>query len=74
MLSSCNGLCFGAVTKVLYGAKEIAISCDRWLVVVTVVVLCPLRICVISNGHLPVTFFGSFVTLDRQRALCLLQK
>jgi hypothetical protein len=53
------------VTKVLCGAKEIAISHDRWLVVVTVVVLCPLRICIISNGHLPVTFSCSFVTLDR---------
>jgi hypothetical protein len=53
------------VTKVLCGAKETTISCDRWLVVVTVVVLCPLRICVISNGHLPITFLGLFVTLDR---------
>jgi hypothetical protein len=53
------------VTKVLCGARETAISRDRWLVVVTVVVLCPLRICVISNRHLPVTFLGLFVTLDR---------
>jgi hypothetical protein len=62
------------VTKVLYGARETAISRDRWLVVVTVVVLCPLRICVISNGHMPVTFLGSFVTLDQQRVLCPLPK
>jgi hypothetical protein len=53
------------VTKVLCGARETAISRDRWLVVVMVVVLCPLRICVISIGHLPVTFLGLFVTLDR---------
>jgi hypothetical protein len=53
------------VTKVLCEARETAISRDRWLVVVTVVVLCPLRICVISNGHLPITFLGLFVTLDR---------
>jgi hypothetical protein len=52
-------------TKVLCGPKETTISCDRWLVVVIVVVLCLLRICVISNGHLPVTFLGSFVTHDR---------
>jgi hypothetical protein len=37
------------VTNVLCGARETAISCDRWLVVATVVVLCSLRICVISN-------------------------
>jgi hypothetical protein len=65
MLSSCNGLCFGALTKVLCGARETAISRDRWLVVVIVVVLCPLQICVISNEHLPVTFLGLFVKLDR---------
>jgi hypothetical protein len=53
------------VTKVLYGARETAISHDSWLVVVMVVVLCPLRICVISNGYLPITFLGAFVTLDR---------
>jgi hypothetical protein len=53
------------VTKVLYGARETTISHDRWLVMVTVVVLCPLRIRVFSNGHLPVTFLGLFVTLDR---------
>jgi hypothetical protein len=53
------------ITKVPYVPREIAISGDRWLVVVTVVVCCPLRICVISNEHLPVTFLGSFVTLDR---------
>jgi hypothetical protein len=53
------------VTNVLYGTRETTISRDRWLVVVTVVVLCPLRICVISNRHLPVTFLGLFVTLDR---------
>jgi hypothetical protein len=53
------------VTKVLYGPRETAISRDRWLIVVMVIVSCPLRICVISNGHLPVTFLGSLVTLDR---------
>jgi hypothetical protein len=53
------------VTKVFCGARETAISRDRWLVVVTVVVLCPLRICVISNWHLLVTFLGLFVTLAR---------
>jgi hypothetical protein len=52
------------VTKVLCGARETTISRDRWLVVITVVVVCPLQICVINNGHLPVTFLGSFVTLD----------
>jgi hypothetical protein len=53
------------VTKVLYGAREIVISRDRWLVVVIIVILCTLQICVISNGYLPVTFLGLFVTLDR---------
>jgi hypothetical protein len=53
------------VTKVLYGAREIAISRDRWPVLVMVVVLCPLRICVICNGHVPITFLGLFVTLDQ---------
>jgi hypothetical protein len=53
------------VTKVLCGTSETTISLDRWLVVVTVVVLFPLRICVISNGHLPVTFLDSFVKNDR---------
>jgi hypothetical protein len=43
------------VTKVLCGARKIAVSRDRWRVVVTVDVLWPLRICVISNGHLPIT-------------------
>jgi hypothetical protein len=52
-------------TKVLCGARETAISRDRWLVAVTVVVLCPLQICVIINEHLPITFVGLFVTLDR---------
>jgi hypothetical protein len=52
------------VTKVPYGPRETAISRDRWLVVVTFVVRCPLRICVISNEYLLVTFLGSFVTLD----------
>jgi hypothetical protein len=41
---------------------ELSFSRDRWLVVVTVVVLCPLRIFVINNGHLPITFLGLFVT------------
>jgi hypothetical protein len=40
------------VTKILCGARETAISRDRWLFVVTVVVLCPLRICVISNRYI----------------------
>jgi hypothetical protein len=53
------------VTEVSCRPREIAISRDRRLVVVTVVVLCPLRICLISNGHLSVTFLGSFVILDR---------
>jgi hypothetical protein len=53
------------ITKVLCGSRETTISRDRWLVVVTVVVLCLLRLCVISNGHLPVTFLVLFVTLDR---------
>jgi uncharacterized membrane protein len=53
------------VTKVRCGARKTAISRDRLLVVVTVVVLCPLRICVISNGHLSVNFLDLFVTLDR---------
>jgi hypothetical protein len=53
------------ITKVLCWARETVISLDRCLVVVMVVVLCPLRICVISNGHLPATFLGLFVTLDR---------
>jgi hypothetical protein len=44
------------VTKVLCEATETAISHDRWLVVVTIIVLCLLWICVISNGHLPITF------------------
>jgi hypothetical protein len=30
---------------------------------VIVVVSCPLRICLISNGHLPVTFLGLFKVL-----------
>jgi hypothetical protein len=47
------------VTKVLCGPREKAISRDRWLVVVKVVVSCPLRICVISNGHLLVSFLGT---------------
>jgi hypothetical protein len=53
------------VTKVLCGPRETTIARDRWLIVVTVVVSCPLQIYVISNGHLPVIFLGSFVTLDR---------
>jgi hypothetical protein len=40
------------------GPEKQSFSRDRWLVVATVVVLCPLRICVISNGHLLVTFLG----------------
>jgi hypothetical protein len=39
-----TGFVFMPVTKVPYGPREIAISHDRWLVVVTVVVWCPLRI------------------------------
>jgi hypothetical protein len=50
-------------TKVLCGPRETTISHDL-LVVVSVVVLCLLKICVISNGYLPVTFLGSFITLD----------
>jgi hypothetical protein len=53
-----------SVTKFPYGPKETTISHDWWLVIVTVVVLCPLQICVISNRHQYVTFLGSFVTLD----------
>jgi hypothetical protein len=53
------------VTKVPCGPRETTISRDRCLVVVTVIVLCPLRICLISNRHLPITFLPSFVTLDR---------
>jgi uncharacterized membrane protein len=53
------------VTKVSYGPRETTISRDQWLVAVTVVVWCPLWICVISNGHQPVTVLRSFVTLDR---------
>jgi hypothetical protein len=53
------------VTKVLCGPRETVISHDRWLVVVTVINWCPLRICVISKGHQPVTFLCSFVTLDQ---------
>jgi hypothetical protein len=64
ILSYYNGLYFVPVTKVPCGPRETAISRDRWLVMVTIVVLCLLRICLISNGYLPVTFLGSFVTLD----------
>jgi hypothetical protein len=39
-----TGSVFMPVTKVPYGPKETAISHDRWLVVVTVFVWCPLRI------------------------------
>jgi hypothetical protein len=60
-----TGFVLVPVTKVLCGAREIVISRDQWLVVVTVVVLCPLRIYGISNMHLPVTFLGLFVTLNR---------
>jgi hypothetical protein len=42
-----NGLCFMPITKVSCGPRKIAISRDRWLVVVTVVVWCPLRILVV---------------------------
>jgi hypothetical protein len=41
------------------------VNSDQWLVVVTIVVLCPLRIRVISSKHHPVTFLRSFVILDR---------
>jgi hypothetical protein len=51
------------VTKVLCGPRETAISRNQCLVV-AMVVLCPLRICVISDGHLPATFLAAFVTLD----------
>jgi hypothetical protein len=47
------------------GPEKQSFSRVRWLVVVTVVVVCLLRICVISNGHLAVTFLVLFVTLDR---------
>jgi hypothetical protein len=43
LISQC-GLCFMPVTKVPCGLREIAISRDRWLVVVTVVVWCTLQI------------------------------
>jgi hypothetical protein len=59
------GFALVPVTKVPCGPRETAISHDRWLVVVTVVVQYPLRICLINNGHLPVTILGLFVTLDR---------
>jgi hypothetical protein len=59
------GCVFVPITKVPCGSRETTISHDQWQFVVTVVVLCPLRICLISNEHLPVTFLGSFVTLDR---------
>jgi hypothetical protein len=59
------GFALVPVTKIPYGPRKIAISRDRWLVVVTVVVQCPLRICLISNGHLPVTFLDLSITLDR---------
>jgi hypothetical protein len=39
-----TGSVFMPVTKVPCGPRETAISRDRWLVVVTVVVWCPLRI------------------------------
>jgi hypothetical protein len=42
--------------------------------VVTVVVLCPLQICVISNGHLPISFLGLFVTLDGNGRIALREK
>jgi hypothetical protein len=61
MLSYSNKLCLVPVTKVPCGPRETVISRDQWLVVVTVVVWCPLR--VISNRHLPVTFLDSFVIL-----------
>jgi hypothetical protein len=54
-----------SVTKVPCGPRETVISRDWWLIVVRVVVWCPLRICVISNGHQPVTFLRSFVTFDK---------
>jgi hypothetical protein len=40
---------FAPVTKVPCGLRETTISCDQWLVVVTVVVSCPLRIWVIRR-------------------------
>jgi hypothetical protein len=51
------------VTKVPGGPRKTAISRDRWLVVVT---LFNTRYeHVLSVRHLPVTFLGLFVTLDR---------
>jgi hypothetical protein len=58
-----TGFVLVPVTKVPCGPRETTISRDRWLVVVTVVVWCPLRICLISNGHLFITFLSLFVTL-----------
>jgi hypothetical protein len=37
---------------------ELSFSRNRWLVVVTIVILCPLRICVINNGYLPIPFLA----------------
>jgi hypothetical protein len=42
-----NGLCFMPVTKVPCGPREAAISRDRWLVVLTVIVWCSLQILVV---------------------------
>jgi hypothetical protein len=44
-----TGFALVPITKVPCAPRETTISCDRWLVVVTVFVWCPLRICVISN-------------------------
>jgi hypothetical protein len=60
-----TGFALLPITKVPCGPRETVISRDQWLVVVTVIVYCPLRTCLISNENLPVTFLGLFVTLDR---------
>jgi hypothetical protein len=52
ILSYVTGCVFMPVTKVPCGPRETAISRDRWLVVVTVIVLCPLRICLITARYL----------------------
>jgi hypothetical protein len=38
ILSFCNGFCFGARYESSCGPRKTAISCDRWLVLVTIVV------------------------------------
>jgi hypothetical protein len=65
ILSCCNELCFGAHYKSSLWAQRNSHftwpvgSCGNDCC------LTPLWICLISNGHLLVTFHGLFVTLDR---------